>query len=213
MTPHPDDPQRPVDPTDSGDPPSRDATDAEALGHVIKVLRTGINLGRRELAARAGLSYSYLTEIENGTKQASTAAQRAIARALGINFAGLWAATEEWGRHLREGEPVAGAALDALQRSLARDLPDVSPASRGARARQLRWFRDSAARRLLGPQASDEQPSASRERAVMRRSFARLAARDEHLEAVLERMRQVLAGLSEEDRERVMDLAERLVEK
>ncbi len=55
-----------------------------ALGRAIKVTRTEQGLERKELARRSGLSYPYLSEIEKGTKRASTEALLPIARALGL---------------------------------------------------------------------------------------------------------------------------------
>lgn len=91
-------PRSPRFPGAEHDPARRtpDADYAAALGRAIKVFRTGLGMGRRQLAAAAGLSYSYVTEIENGKKQASAAAQKAIAAALGLSVSRLLAAAEEW---------------------------------------------------------------------------------------------------------------------
>lgn len=56
----------------------------EAVGRAIKVERTARGWDRRELAERAGLSYPYVSEIENGSKRASSRALFAIAEALGM---------------------------------------------------------------------------------------------------------------------------------
>ena len=44
----------------------------ENLGRAIKALRAEADLSRKDLAERAGISYSYLAEIENGSKPPST---------------------------------------------------------------------------------------------------------------------------------------------
>ena len=75
--------------------PSR-TTSSEAIGRAIKVFRTGRDISRRDLAERAGLSYSYLSEIENGTKQPSSKALSAIAEALDLPSYELMAAAETW---------------------------------------------------------------------------------------------------------------------
>lgn len=212
--PDPIDPRRPSTPDTAEGP--RDTTHAQALGHAIKVIRTSLNLGRRELSRRAGLSYSYLAEIENGTKQLSQTAQAEVARALGITVAELWTATEEWARALKSGAgDVEAAAPDLVSEAedVATALRHVEETTgaldpRGARARQLRWFRDAAERRS----------GVSREEVLRRVSMRQgisparktRPSEDAHLETVLERIRRVLAGMSEEDRERVLDLAERL---
>ena len=43
----------------------------QALGRTIKVLRTDHGLSRKDLAREVDISYSYLTEIENGNKPPS----------------------------------------------------------------------------------------------------------------------------------------------
>ncbi len=55
-----------------------------AVGRTIKVERTARGWERKELAERAGLSYPYLSEIENGAKRASSKALGAIAEAFGF---------------------------------------------------------------------------------------------------------------------------------
>ncbi|WKZ83430.1 MAG: helix-turn-helix transcriptional regulator [Acidimicrobiia bacterium] len=67
----------------------------EALGRSIQVLRTDRGLKRRELATRAGISYSYLASIENGNKQPSSSVLIAIAEALGLRSHELMAAAEQ----------------------------------------------------------------------------------------------------------------------
>ena len=226
----PTDPHRP--PTlDSGEG-ARETTHAQALGHAIKVIRTSLNLGRRELARRAGLSYSYLAEIENGTKQLSQTAQAEVARALGVSVAELWTATEEWARALKSGsDELEASATDLMSEapyvaSAPRGIDDTAGAfdPRGARARQLRWFSDTAARRSSSGAArllAVSRAELMRERAAQQgskrepetqaaRSPSSGDERDAHLETVVERIRLVLEGMSEEDRERVLDLAERL---
>lgn len=70
-------------------PKSREGSEAspeyyEALGRAIQTTRTGRGMSRRELAERAGISYPYLSEIENGKKRASSAALIEIAAVLGM---------------------------------------------------------------------------------------------------------------------------------
>lgn len=56
----------------------------EALGRIIKVVRTDLGLERGDLADRAGISYSYLAAIENGQRRPSSTVLRSIAEALGV---------------------------------------------------------------------------------------------------------------------------------
>ena len=66
----------------------------EVLGRAIKVVRTEQGIERRELAERAGISYSYLAEIENGNKPPSSDVLLAICQALGLRPSELHAAAD-----------------------------------------------------------------------------------------------------------------------
>ena len=66
----------------------------EALGRAIKVVRTEQGVERRELAEKAGISYSYLAEIENGNKTPTSDVLLAIAQALGLRPSELHAAAD-----------------------------------------------------------------------------------------------------------------------
>jgi transcriptional regulator with XRE-family HTH domain len=57
---------------------------AAAIGRAIQVVRTDRGWSRKEFAARTGLSYSYLSEIENGVKQPSSRTYAVIADALDV---------------------------------------------------------------------------------------------------------------------------------
>ncbi len=94
---------------------------AQALGRAIKVLRTDLGLERRELAERAGISYSYLTEIENGNKPPSSSVLRPIAHALGLRLSELTEAAEA-----RMDARLAEARLTEAQLADAR-LSDARP--------------------------------------------------------------------------------------
>lgn len=67
---------------------------AAALGRTIMVRRTDLGIKRRELAERAKISYSYLTEIENGNKPASPTILGPLAEALGMRMSDLTQAAE-----------------------------------------------------------------------------------------------------------------------
>ena len=71
-----------------------------ALGRAIRVVRTEQGLERKELARLSGLSYPYLSEIEQGKKRPSSESLQAIATAL----------------HLRQSE-----LIERAERSYARD--------------------------------------------------------------------------------------------
>lgn len=82
---------------------------AEALGHTIKVVRTDLAYGRRRLAALAGISYSYLSAIENGNKVPSAKILHVIAERLQLQPHELYAAAEA---RLARGQRPADATID-----------------------------------------------------------------------------------------------------
>jgi transcriptional regulator with XRE-family HTH domain len=82
---------------------------AEALGHTIKVLRTDLGIGRRRLATASGISYSYLSAIENGNKVPSNKILRVIAKRLELQPHELYAAAEA---RLARGQRPADATID-----------------------------------------------------------------------------------------------------
>ena len=71
-----------------------DAT-REALGRTIQSLRSRLGLKRRDLAEAAGLSYAYLSEIENGKKVPSTKVLANLALALEMPAHDLLRLTDE----------------------------------------------------------------------------------------------------------------------
>jgi transcriptional regulator with XRE-family HTH domain len=84
------------------------------IGKVIRALRTERGMSLESLALDVGTDASNLSRIERGVQQASEEALRAIAAALGVSVAQLYALAE--GRML--AEPRAGFALhpEDLQR-------------------------------------------------------------------------------------------------
>jgi DNA-binding XRE family transcriptional regulator len=54
--------------------------------HPVKILRKFHGLTQEELASSAGISRSYLTEIETGAKEGSLKTMKAIAAALGVDL-------------------------------------------------------------------------------------------------------------------------------
>lgn len=167
--------------------PIEEALFQEALGRAIKVLRTGLDRSRTELARDARLSYSYLAEIETGRKRASAAAQQAIAAGLGVPVSELLAAAEDWALRIGEERPVAedDAPPPSVKLGLQR------PAA-GARARQERWYHASA---LPGPLGRPAE-AADGARKLELTELAELAAR-----------------LDPADRATLLDLARRLSER
>ncbi len=67
----------------------------DALGRTIKVARTDLGIERKDLAERAGISYSYLAAIENGQKQPSSQVLLTLAEALGLRTHELLESAED----------------------------------------------------------------------------------------------------------------------
>ncbi len=177
----------------------------EALGRAIKVLRAERGVERRELAEASGISYPYLSEIENGKKRASSKALIAIAEALGVAPSDLLAMAEDrtstWaGREeplLAYREPEAPA--DAMQAP-----PPPAAASPAPGGTYWRRVSPGEARMVStpSPRAGSPKPSPSR-----RRGRARSGA---PTSPTAEELADLLTGMSPEDVERVLDLARRL---
>lgn len=118
---------------------------AKALGRTIKVIRTDQGIERRELAEKAQISYSYLTEIENGNKPPSPSVLGPIAEALGLRMSELTQAAEtRMESHQQASTPISSeeewvqrfASGSAAQRAWS-DIVSAQP-SRREPSRDLR---------------------------------------------------------------------------
>jgi transcriptional regulator with XRE-family HTH domain len=95
--------------------------DAE-LGPRLRRLRTSRVLTLRELAARAGVTESFLSQVERGVATPSIASVQRIARGLGLSIADLFAEVESAGKVVRATErrriqyPGLGAVDEFLTR-------------------------------------------------------------------------------------------------
>lgn len=98
----------------------------EAFGRALKVLRAERGLERKELAALAGLSYPYLSEIESGKKRPSSRAVLALADALGVPAHQLWEMAEGLRLRAEEIEPRGGRAGRSFFHSA--DMAPAAPA-------------------------------------------------------------------------------------
>ena len=157
----------------------------EALGRTIQVLRTDQSLDRKELADRAGISYSYLAAIENGKKPPSSKVLFAIADALGLRSHELLASVENrFSRHYA----FAPAAR-----------PRFAPPSR-----RREWFHGSDQEAMLEAQASPAPYAAPPPAAASSGAIPYSPA------GFLMELDRVSRGLSDEDRDLVLGLARRL---
>jgi transcriptional regulator with XRE-family HTH domain len=154
-----------------------------SIGRTIKVLRTDRGLDRKDLAEEVGISYSYLTEIENGNKPPSSTVLAAIAAALDVQLHELIAGAEE-----------------RVQREALRE-EELMPSSDARRVNQLRTYAGTWAD---PPQDSAPSlPGPAYRRGRPPRPRAPEASTLWELQDLLER-------LSPEDVQRVLDLARRL---
>lgn len=78
--------------------------DAASLGARVRELRGITGISMRELAARAGVSAGYVSQIENGQANASLTVVRAIAAAFGITWLELFQPGPSHGRVLRRAD-------------------------------------------------------------------------------------------------------------
>ncbi|MFF5177279.1 helix-turn-helix domain-containing protein [Micromonospora sp. NPDC000316] len=90
------------------------------IGGVLRRLRQSQGRTLREVAASAGVSVPYLSEVERGRKEASSEVLAAICRALGIRLSDLLEAARD---DLRRDEPriptAPRASLSRLERATA----------------------------------------------------------------------------------------------
>lgn len=104
--------------------------DAEALGRALAAMRAEQGLRRRDLHERSGLSYPYISEIENGAKQPSMTALAKLAAALGATPAEL----------LERAEVLSGPRQPRWEMRLASEPSPASAVDRGMETRGSRWF-------------------------------------------------------------------------
>ena len=65
----------------------KDVSLREAIGHVLRDLRTRDHKTLREVSEKAGVSLGYLSEVERGQKEASSELLSSIAASLGLSTA------------------------------------------------------------------------------------------------------------------------------
>ena len=65
----------------------REVSLREAIGHVLRDLRTHDHKTLREVSEKAGVSLGYLSEVERGQKEASSELLSSIAQSLGVSTA------------------------------------------------------------------------------------------------------------------------------
>jgi len=176
-------------PSGPDDPADASPTYFEALGRAIQALRAERGLSRADLADKAGLSYSYLSEIETGKKAGlSSKALLSIARALDVTVGELVGVTEE--RVLPTMVSPSAPLADLVAREPSSSQMDGS--AEDVAAPRASWFRSRA---RLG------------ESVLARRSTA---AVESGRSAALAELAEILPQLPPEDLALVVEFARRL---
>jgi transcriptional regulator with XRE-family HTH domain len=98
----------------------------EALGDALRRRRQAQGRTLREVAAAAGVSLTYLSEVERGRKEASSEVLEAICSALGLILADL---LYEVAGTLAAAEAVAGGMRGAEPPAVVGFLPPARPAA------------------------------------------------------------------------------------
>lgn len=75
----------PVEVETEPQPAPKEVSLREAIGHVLRDLRTRDHKTLREVSLKAGVSLGYLSEVERGQKEASSELLSSIAEALGVS--------------------------------------------------------------------------------------------------------------------------------
>jgi transcriptional regulator with XRE-family HTH domain len=113
------------------------------FGRAIETLRASKGLSREEAAGLAGISHSYLSEIERGLKRPSADIVARVARAFGMKGSAFFQYVEELSAPLPEEPAPARAVQLPLKRG--RPLPLFAPdQDAGSAARPRRRTRGAA---------------------------------------------------------------------
>ncbi len=192
---------------------------AEALGRTIRLLRIDRRIERKELATEAGISYSYLSAIENGTKTPSARLLYGLARALGVRDDELLAAARQRLAAGAEAGPPLAAAPSPAQlgqpAGAATPSPQAMPALPPVTAPPEIAAKPTAvtAAAPAPDQAAPAAPAAQAPGPPPRRhGLRRTSPRQEQAGRVVE-LAELLARLDPDDADAVIDLARRLADK
>lgn len=88
----------------------------EVYGRLLRGLRTRQARTLAEVAARAGISVAYLSEVERGLKEPSSEVLEAVCVALGSSITGLVGAAHRELRELTNDGATGGRVLDLTSR-------------------------------------------------------------------------------------------------
>ena len=181
---------------------------ARALGRTIKVIRTDIGIDRRTLAREAGISYSYLTEIENGNKPPSASVLGPIASALGMRMSRLIQEAEDRLEMEESAEPGQERQTLWARSPLWEDeIPGSSPQSSPPQPAAPYWEGETEQAPAVLDRFELQLRSSPSRQYAMRPGFR---GPNRRLRSALMELEALLPSLSAEDVERLLDLARRL---
>jgi transcriptional regulator with XRE-family HTH domain len=87
-----------------------------SLGRRIREVRKTLDVSQERLAFKAGISPSFLSHIERGTKKASLVTIKRLAGALGVPIQNLFGPSKEPVAYLKNGNDLFGRRLAVLVR-------------------------------------------------------------------------------------------------
>ncbi len=169
---------------------SREPQDWLDYGRALRRLRSERGVGLNDLATRAGVSPSYLSEVERGFKRPSTDVLARIAGAFGMAPSELLAYVEASGT-------VGGVETLAAYAA----APIEPPATRRGR-----FSFPSAS---IGMHARERPPESPRPDLPMPAPSDQRTPRTQSMQTLL----RVASGLSDDDLKMLLDLARRLLER
>jgi transcriptional regulator with XRE-family HTH domain len=181
-----------------------------SIGKAIRLRRVERDMKRSELADRSGLSYAYVAEIENGTKQASSKALWQLAQALGLEpheLMALAARLEPASREPSGAPPLwrTESVTDSLARSSAVTARPKRAGDEGpdaGEARQASWFHLSSG--AAPTAAATEDVPAVPQAAPAVHAASRAPVGPDEVPALLARVEAVLEGVPDERAEIVL---------
>ena len=183
--------------------------ESSSIGRALRVIRNAKDLSRKVFASRAGLSYSYVAEIETGAKTPSAKALAQLAEALEVSVAELYAAAERWEASPppHSFEELRGARTGAPPEDQAEISEMAAPYDLDTPQTQLR---SASTRRALLRNTRLRDDTGAGEAALYQALHA-LRESDGGISHAAELLQRI-ARLAPEDRARLLDLAERLTD-
>jgi transcriptional regulator with XRE-family HTH domain len=173
-------------------------------GAALRRLRRERAVGLNDLAARAGVSASYLSEVERGFKRPSTDVLARLAVAFGLAPSELLAYIEASGSEGARELPLAAANIDEQP-----SRPWASPSTR--RMRHMQFL--EAANPATPQEPSSPMPAQSPGPARAPRQETGRQDESSARERSMQMLARMARGLSDDDLKILLELARRLLER